>query len=366
MNTHIIYKISMYLLMGLAAIGQGLKAQTTYDLSFKNPILTANPLSLSVDIILSFDEEGQLGSSNLVIDYDPDVIANPNIAIQNLSASPIYLTPNLTFQSEGRFAFNIELLENGNGDKVGLPGDERKIATLSFELFSTEELIHLNWFEADTRGTVVFSDDPNFTQLSPAKLADITIDPSDFPSEDLILKAVQVGLDAQLEWEYTASLLLVDFEVERSVDGNLFEVIANVDQSANQGPGQAYIYHDKGVVNTLEGTIYYRVKQKEPDGTYITSNTVELTLDKIHALGLQAYPNPVKDQVKIQWEDLGGKAEISLIDPKGKLVRQEKVDAGQSSIAWDLSKLSSGLYFIEYKNPDIPHINTSVMIQLEK
>lgn len=365
MKSNIIYYLSTCFFLGLLVAGQGLWAQTTYNLSFANPKLTANPLQLSVDVMLSFNQEGQLGSSNLAIEYDPKVLTRPQLIAQHLSNVPTYLEPNLTLQMEGRVALNIELLANGQGDEIGLDGNDVKIARLSFDLFSTEDLINLNWYESGTVGTVVFSDDPNFTQLNPAKLENMTFNPADFPAQDLILTAVQVGLDAELEWEDVADLQALNYEVERSVDGDLFEVIATVDKNANQGTGRSYTYLDEGIVHSLEGRIYYRVKQKEVDGTYITSNTVELTIDEVNALGLEAFPNPVVDEVKIQWVDLGGKAEISLLDAKGQLVKTAKTEMGQSSLDWDLSKLSSGVYFIEYKNLDLQSMRASVTVQVK-
>ncbi|MEL6253257.1 MAG: T9SS type A sorting domain-containing protein [Bacteroidota bacterium] len=365
MKSNIIYQLSTLFLLCLVMAGQGVWAQTSYNLSFANPKLTANPLQLAVDVMISFNEEGKLGSSNLAMEYDPKVLTNPQLISQHLSDVPTYLEPNLSLQMEGRVALNIELLTNGQGDEIGLDGDEFRIARISFDLFSTEDLINLNWYESGTVGTVVFSDDSNFTQLNPAKLESMTFNPSDFPAQDLILRAVQVGLDAELEWEDVADLQALNYEVERSVDGDLFEVIANVDKNANQGAGQTYTYLDEGIVNSLEGTIYYRVKQKEVDGTYITSNTVELTVDEVNALDLQAFPNPVVDEVKIQWVDLGGKAEISLMNAKGQLVKTAKTEIGQSSLEWDLSKISTGLYFIEYKNLDLQNMRASVTVQVK-
>jgi len=364
MKSNIIYQLSAFFLLSLLMAGQGLWAQTTYNLSFANPKLTANPLQISVDVMISFNEEGQLGSSNLAMEYDPKVLTNPQLISQHLSDVPTYLEPNLTLQMEGRVALNIELMANGQGDEIGLDGNEFRIARLSFDLFSTEDLINLNWYESGTVGTVVFSDDPGFTQLTPAKLENMTFNPSDFPAQDLILKAIQVGLDAQLEWEDVADLQALNYEVERSIDGDLFEIIATVDKNANQA-GQTYTYLDAGIVNSLEGTIFYRVKQKEIDGTYITSNTVELTVDEVNALDLQAFPNPIVDEVKIQWVDLGGKAEISLLDAKGQLVKTAKTEIGQSILEWDLSKVSSGVYFIEYKNLDLQNMRASVTVQVK-
>ncbi|MEM6800102.1 MAG: T9SS type A sorting domain-containing protein [Bacteroidota bacterium] len=365
MNLNILYKQSAWLILFFSLLGQGLWAQSSYNLSFTNPKLTANPLQIEVDIMISFNAEGQLGSSNLSMIYDPEVMTNPKLISQHLSAVPTYMEPSLTKQMDGRVSLNIELLSNGSGDKIGLAGDEMKLATIAFDLYSTDNLIELKWFEEGTRGTVVFSDDPNYTLLTPAQLQDITVDPSDAPAQDLILKAIQVGLDAQLEWEDVAVVRSLDYEVERSIDSDLFEIIATVDKNANQGSGQPHSYVDAGIVNALEGSVFYRVKLKESDGTFITSNTVELTLDQVNALNLQAFPNPIKDEVKIQWMDIGGSAEISLIDAKGKLIRSEKTEEGTVSLEWDLGKLSSGLYFLEYKSLEIQGLRSSLTVQVK-
>ncbi len=366
MNVNSIYKLGVCLLISLFVGRQEMLAQNLYNLSFQNVKLTADPLQLTADIMISFDQEGKLGSSNLIIEFDPAVASNPQMVSKHISSVPTYQEPTFLRTMEGAVSLNIELVASGTGDEVGMKGNEQKLARISFDLHSTDRPVELRWFQSSTRGTVVYSDDVQFTRLNPGNLENLTVKPSDFPAGDLILTAVQKGLDAQLVWEGLSISQGISYEVERSLDGQLFEIIGSVSNDLSLGTAEPFKYLDEGIVNKFDGIIFYRLKQKKRDGSYILSNTVELSIDDVNALNLQAFPNPVKDDVKIQWIDLGGKAEITLIDAKGKVIKTDNTEVGQSQVKWNLSELSAGLYFIEYNNLEIQNMRASVIVQVER
>lgn len=359
-----ISSISLIFLCLLLAVGK-LTAQTSYNLSFKNPQVKASTLQLYVDIMISFNEAGKLGSSNLMIQFDPSVVKNPQLHSLNISKVPTYQQATFDLQSEKSVSLNIELLSNGSGELIGKAGNEYLLARISFDLVSTNNTVDLAWYESGSRGTVVFSDDPSFKQLTPMSLESLSLTPSNIPAEDLVLTGLQVGLHAQLAWEDMPPTDALSFEIERSMDGQLFEKIDLLDRDQSQGSSRIYNYIDEGVVNLFEGKVFYRVRKKGVDASLTMSNTVELSLEMANALSLQTYPNPVKDEVKIQWMDLGGKASIHLLDARGKRIKSVQTNEGQYRLSWDLSKLSRGIYMIEYQNLETKELRTSTRIQVE-
>ncbi|MEO0899145.1 MAG: T9SS type A sorting domain-containing protein [Bacteroidota bacterium] len=338
----------------------GVLGQTTYDLSFDNPKLNSNPLSLTTDILISFDKAGKLGSCNLVIDYDPALVHEVKMKSIELSKGPVYIEPTFRILRPGRVSLNIELVSNGSGDEVGTAEHKFRIGQLMLGIHSTQSPIILKWYESSSKGTVVFNDDPAFTQLFPGNLQDLQFNPSDYPLDELMLTVVQQDLDAQLDWQAMSSSTLMRFDVERSLDGQLFEKIATI--NPDQNASEAYQYLDKDVVRTFEGSLFYRLRQLSLDGSMLTSNTVELVISPTAALNLQAFPNPIKDKVTIQWADFGGKAEVKLINAAGQMIKSEMAEEGQSNMEWDLGKLSPGLYFIKYINSENEDLKSTLTV----
>ncbi len=59
---------------------------------------------------------------------------------------------------------------------------------------------------------------------------------------------------------------------------------------------------------------------------------------------LMLYPNPVKDQLRIQLHE---PAQVLLYDAQGKLLRTDKAEAVEGGFVMDVSALPAGIYFIK-------------------
>lgn len=61
------------------------------------------------------------------------------------------------------------------------------------------------------------------------------------------------------------------------------------------------------------------------------------------------YPNPVKDQVRIQMQE---SAPVSLYDAQGRLIQVDQFESKQENYVLDVSALAPGIYFIKAGSPD--------------
>jgi len=146
---------------------------------------------------------------------------------------------------------------------------------------------------------------------------------------------------AELKWSTTDEVNDHHYEVERSVNGINFSIIATV--SANGS--QEYQYFD---VTPLNGISYYRIKQVNKNGKYSYSPIEMINFDS--KILWQVYPNPVgnKNTMLYAYANLD-KVQILLTDISGKKLYRNilnTVRAGQQ-ILIPLQSLSWGVYLLK-------------------
>ncbi|NND06184.1 MAG: DUF1501 domain-containing protein, partial [Saprospiraceae bacterium] len=72
------------------------------------------------------------------------------------------------------------------------------------------------------------------------------------------------------------------------------------------------------------------------------------------------YPNPVTDVTTIEFKGTGKPIRIDVINAQGQIVEtiiRAKVGAGTHQITWDASRLTSGMYYLNYHNGAIHQSN---------
>ncbi len=169
---------------------------------------------------------------------------------------------------------------------------------------------------------------------------------STIPVELMSFKAQNTEGGNLLIWQTATELNSSHYDIERSADGKNFEKIG---ETKAQGKAANYNYLDNSPLPIFSGsaistTTYYRLKINDLDGKIDYSNTVSLSAKG--QLNVKIYPNPTKDNVTI---DLGEApdATIRLVDILGKEMAFNKSQSGR--ILLDLSKVASGVYFVEIK-----------------
>jgi photosystem II stability/assembly factor-like uncharacterized protein len=151
------------------------------------------------------------------------------------------------------------------------------------------------------------------------------------------------GAANELKWTASDEKNLSHYELERSLDGGLFQKVGRV--TARNSSSASYSFTD-GVLNM---SYYYRLKSVNSDGSYVYSDIIILRRESKNSM--QVIGNPVTSRIDLRFSlTQGGKAVISLYDMTGKLVRREMpaITTGQSSYSvQNLNSISSGVYYVE-------------------
>jgi len=156
-------------------------------------------------------------------------------------------------------------------------------------------------------------------------------------------EASTIDGDVQLKWATSSESNNSHFELEKSLDGNRFDVITKIDGAGNSSTVQTYSFMDK---DAFEGINYYRLKQVDIDGTfeYFTAITakVETGSTVLHVL-----PNPVKDVARIRLDGVvSDNAVLQLVSVTGQLIRTVAVTNVGGIQEINLEDVQSGVYFL--------------------
>lgn len=154
-----------------------------------------------------------------------------------------------------------------------------------------------------------------------------------------------------LKWYATFETSFKQYDVERSIDGNVFNKIGQV-----QGNNLTnYSFNDDKLPAT--SVVYYRLKMIDLDGKFKYSKIVSVKLNNNLSNAI-VYPNPTMGALNVRLvETLQQNSQLQIIDVAGRIVKQQSVNANQININLDVQNLAAGRYFIKIKN------NTQVIQQ---
>ena len=142
------------------------------------------------------------------------------------------------------------------------------------------------------------------------------------------------GVEHKLSWATASETNNDYFQLERSLDGRFFQVIARIEGAGNSVTQNDYSYLDKVAP---AGRVYYRLKQVDFDGAFDYAQEI-VTLVKIEAqtsLDFVIYPNPtVQKEVRLMISDFRAEmALISIADLSGKKLKQSTVWIDEQGIS---------------------------------
>jgi len=150
--------------------------------------------------------------------------------------------------------------------------------------------------------------------------------------------------DARLTWRTAQERNNDHFEVERSFDGRSFGHVATVAGHGTTSRPTDYAYTDANVGLGRTGTVYYRLRQVDTDGTTSFSPVAPVAFSAPSALGF--YPNPTAGIATL---DLGtlprGTYQVTLVDATGRQVLSQSL-AGAEAHPLQLEHLAQGTYLL--------------------
>jgi hypothetical protein len=173
------------------------------------------------------------------------------------------------------------------------------------------------------------------------------------PVELTSLTASVSGKDVILNWSTATETNNKGFEVERNT-GNGWSNIGFVEGNGTTTLIMKYQYIDKGV----SGKISYRLKQIDYDGAFKYSAEVEADVAAPDGYHLsQNYPNPFNPVTNISFRvPVDSRITLEVYSLSGELVATLADDfrtAGEYSVSFDASKLSSGTYLYRLTSGEI-------------
>jgi hypothetical protein len=262
-------------------------------------------------------------------------------------------TPNAT-------VFRVKLVDFGangvfGGDDVEheyvLPGltqagwNSYDIPLSSFTgLVNRAHLAQMIFSALPTGSATVYIDNVYFTSSSPLPVSLV----------DFTAKASKNVTN--ITWTTLSELNNKGFVVEKLTDGGNFKQIGIVAGKGTSNLKNEYVFVDNTPNVRLN---YYRLKQIDLDGRFTYSQIVSVKFSKNELMSFSFFPNPAKEVLKINVGLVENEnATIRLINIYGQSVitKMIKKSLATSIINVDISKIASGIYYLEMRDGE----NTSV------
>lgn len=158
---------------------------------------------------------------------------------------------------------------------------------------------------------------------------------------------------ANLKWTSLNDQDGVVYILQRSTNGVDFinvKQIASVASSSTRTNGN---YATAEAIATA-GKLYYRLLIKANDGSYTYSNVVLLTVNG--KIGMSIYPNPVKENLSLQIQNLKDeKVTVQIVDILGKVIKQQQVQLyiGANTTNINVAELGRGNYIVVVKGESV-------------
>jgi hypothetical protein len=168
------------------------------------------------------------------------------------------------------------------------------------------------------------------------------------PVEFLTFTAEIRGKDAELNWQTAHERDILQFDIERSVDGTNYSVVGN-SNPVNQAGTQNYRFTDPRVTDLGVNRLYYRIRERDLDGRFTYSKEAVVNIP-FGGEKISLYPNPVQtDAILKIHHNLQGAAQLRIYDARGVLVRQQTLNLQPGTIQYTLrmGELAAGVYMLE-------------------
>jgi hypothetical protein len=165
----------------------------------------------------------------------------------------------------------------------------------------------------------------------------IVVETTPVPVELIEFKAAAINKKVNLAWKVATEDDMKLYDVERSKDGQNFEIIGSV-KAVNLNTTVNYAFTD---ANPLAGVGFYRLKLNKQSERFEYSKIQSVSLSDKGKISV--FPNPTKAYVQIS---TGENVEsLQLFDLSGRLVRQFAPNQPQL----DMTDLAKGIYHLSVK-----------------
>ena len=165
-------------------------------------------------------------------------------------------------------------------------------------------------------------------------------DASALPVDLMYFNASLKNSYAELIWATAMEENNSHFEIQRSLDGQNFEKIAEEPGNGNSMNIIKYQYQDVNIP-TQDDPIYYRLKQVDFDGAFEYSPIVYVKSGEEHMANV--YPNPAIDFINVSKN--GYRFSVKILDRNGTIVELRENEMDNTQIPVD--QLPNGFYIVQ-------------------
>jgi hypothetical protein len=166
------------------------------------------------------------------------------------------------------------------------------------------------------------------------------------PIELINFKVRPAGRKVNLTWSTASEENNDFFTIERTKDGNIYEVIGTVEGAGDSHKVLDYSFEDP---TPYKGISYYRLKQTDLNKQYKYTDLKSVMVGNNEEAGITLIPNPTSNEVTLKYTCVSSEKTTAFIyNYKGEQVKAIEMNctAGENSTLVDLKDLSDGIYFV--------------------
>lgn len=162
------------------------------------------------------------------------------------------------------------------------------------------------------------------------------------PIELLSFKAVKKEIHSLLTFATASERNNARFEIERSADGRVFQVIGVVKGAGDAQTQNNYTFTDE---HPMRGINYYRLRQVDVDGASTLSQVVSVTFGKTGNVVL--YPTPASETMNVRFDEaFTTDANWQIVDLTGRILNEGIFAAEQTEFRIPVASLTQGAYIL--------------------
>jgi hypothetical protein len=141
------------------------------------------------------------------------------------------------------------------------------------------------------------------------------------------------------------------YDVERKLKNEEWEKVGYIKGNGTVTTSSSYSYKDEFRDNPYEGTVLYRLKQINTDGSFEYTKTINVDVNFIPSdfVLYQNYPNPFNPSTNIAFAvPFEAQVKLSVYNQLGEevsVIANKVFSPGIYNFTWDGSAFSSGIYF---------------------
>ncbi len=168
------------------------------------------------------------------------------------------------------------------------------------------------------------------------------------PIELLNFDGVFNGKSVDLTWATTSETNNDYFTVEKSLDGQYFKPIGEVDSKAHGGNSANLLQYSLNDKDVSTGIYYYRLTQTDFDKQFKRSKIISVNIRNEKDI-FNVIPNPTIGEFEVNYLCFSNEnVKITIYDEKGSKVKEEFLDCteGMNKTKMDLLKEPNGLYLM--------------------